>query len=147
MVLNGSFSDFRLIQSGMPQGSVLGPLLFLININDLVANIKCQMKFFADDTMLFSLVRNPSISAWEFNHDLQLINNRAYQWKISFNPEPNKQAVELLFSPKHKSPIHLPIFFNGTEVTRIDEHKHLGLILEPKSTLINQRLLGETLVF
>ena len=56
MVLNGSFSDYSPIEFGVPQGSVLGPLLFLVYINDLESNIKSNIKFFADDTMLFSIV-------------------------------------------------------------------------------------------
>ena len=52
VVLNGFQPDYSIIQSGVPQGSVLGPLLFLIYINDLERNIS-NVKFFADDTMLF----------------------------------------------------------------------------------------------
>ena len=76
VVLNGSLSDYSEIESGVPQGSVLGPLLFLIYINDLERNIKSDINFFADDTMLFSIVRNPVISADDLNHDLDII----YQW-------------------------------------------------------------------
>ena len=57
VVLNGSFSDYSEIKSGVPRGSVLGPLLFLIYINDLERNIKSNINFFADGTMLFSVVR------------------------------------------------------------------------------------------
>ena len=57
VVLNGSFSEFFSIESGVPQGSILGPLLFLIYINDLEENIKSNITFFADDTMLFSIVQ------------------------------------------------------------------------------------------
>ena len=53
VVINGSYSDYSNIESGVPQGSVLGPLLFLVYINDLERNIKSNIKFFADDTMLF----------------------------------------------------------------------------------------------
>ena len=56
VVLNGSFADYSLLNSGVPQASVLGPLLFLIYINDL--NIKSNVKFFVDDTMLFSIGSN-----------------------------------------------------------------------------------------
>ena len=72
VVLNGLSSDYSSIDSGVPQGSVLGPLLFLIYINDL-ENIKSNVIFFADDTMLFSVVNNPAISANELNHDLKVI--------------------------------------------------------------------------
>ena len=81
------------IESGVSQGSVLGLLLFLIYINDLEANMKSKIKFFAD-------IHDPVISAYNLNHDLEKINKFAYQWKMAFNPEPNKQAVEVLFSPK-----------------------------------------------
>ena len=64
VVLNGFSSDYSSIDSGVPQ-SVLGPLLFLIYINDLKKNIKSNVNFFADDTMLFSVVNNPAISANE----------------------------------------------------------------------------------
>ena len=53
VVLNGSYSSYFTVKSGIPQGSVLGPLLFLNYINDLERNIKLNIKFFADDTMLF----------------------------------------------------------------------------------------------
>ena len=53
VVLNGSVSNYYIVESGVHQGSVLGPLLFLIYINDLENNIKSNIKFFADDTMIF----------------------------------------------------------------------------------------------
>ena len=110
MVLNGFPADYSTIESGVPQGSVLGPLLFLIYINDLEKNIKSNVKFFADDTMLFSIVNDPLISANELNHDLKIINQWAYQWKMEFNPHPNKQATEVLFSCKKKVQTTLIIF-------------------------------------
>ena len=70
VVQNGSSSDWNPIESGVPQGSVLGPLLFLIYINDLEKGIKSIIKLYADDTMLFSIVHDPLISASELNHDL-----------------------------------------------------------------------------
>ena len=132
VVLNGQCSDWAPILSGVPQGSVLGPLLFLIYINDLECGIKSQIKFFADDTSLYSVVIDPVRSATELNHDLEIINQWAKQWKMSFNPDPTKPANEILFSQKRSSPAHPPLFFNGVEVKRVTEHKHLGLILDPQ---------------
>ena len=130
VVLNGKNSEWAPILSGVPQGSILGPLLFLIFINDLEAGIISQIKFFADDTSLYSVVHDPEKSARELNHDLEVINNWAKQWKMSFNPDPTKPAEEILFSHKRPRP-HPPLFFNGIEVKRVTEHKHLGLILDP----------------
>ena len=119
VVLNGSYSGFSAVESGVPQGSVLGPLLFLIYINDLEndleRNIKSNIKFFADDTMLFSIVKDPTISASDLNHDLNIIFQWAHQWKMEFNPDPTKQATEVLFSCKKYSPNHPKLIFNGTD--------------------------------
>ena len=54
------------------------------------------------DTMLFSIVRDPEISANELNHDLEII----HKWKLEFNPDPSKQANEVLFSCKKSIPNH-----------------------------------------
>ena len=139
--INGQYSDFELIESGVPQGSVLGPLLFLIYINDLENGIKSNVKFYADDTMLYSVVHDSNTSASDLNHDLELIQQWAFQWKMEFNPDPTKQATEVLFSCKKSNTQHPPIFFNGINVTKIDEQKHLGLILTP--TLFFQKHLVE----
>ena len=94
----GSESGWGIVESGVPQGSVLGPLLFLIYINDLENGIKSHIKCFADDISLFTIVKDPDISALELNHDLHLISQWAYQWKMSFNPDPTKQAVQVVFT-------------------------------------------------
>ena len=73
VVLNGMEFNRGGIKAGVPQGSVLGPLLFLVYINDLEEGIKYSVKFFADDTSLFSIVRDPVITWFqlkELDHDL-----------------------------------------------------------------------------
>ena len=119
-------------KAGVPQVSVLGPLLFLIYINDLEDGIKSHVNFFADDTSLFSIVKDPVVSALNLQHDLDRITEWACQWKMSFNPDPTKQAEEILFSHKLNNPDHPPINFNNIEVKRVTDHKHLGLNLDPK---------------
>ena len=132
VVLNGSYSEYSIIKSGVPQGFVLGPLLFLIYINDLESNIKSNIKFFADDTMIFSIVKDSGISANELNHDLDIIHKWAHQWELEFNPDTTKQATEVLFSCKKSNSIHPQILFNGTVVVKMSEQKHLGLVLYSK---------------
>ena len=133
VVLNGSSSDFYIIESVVPQSSVLCSLLFLIYINDLGIGIKYKIIFCADD-MIYSIASNPLRIASDLNHDLRTTNKWAHQWKMTSNPEPNKQAVELLLSHQLKSVYQPPICFNGIEVNKATEHKHLGLILDPKLT-------------
>ena len=144
MVLNGSYSSYSTVQSGVPQGSVLGPLLFLIYINDLERNIKSNIKFFVDDTMLYSIVKDPAISANNLNHDLDIIQQWAYQWKMEFNPDPTKQATEVLFSCKKSSPNHPRLIFNGKAVAKVNDQKHLGLILDSRLSFekhINEKIM------
>ena len=101
-------------------------------INDLTENLKCNVKLFADDTSLFTVVQNPNTAANDMNHDLELIKQWAHQWRMSFNPDPQKQAVEIIFSRKRNKIDHPVILFNDTPVKKVDEHKHLGLFLDSK---------------
>ena len=116
----------------MPQGSVLGPLFFLLYINDLVDNISSEAKLSADDTSLFTVVYDVDVAADKFNRDLEIISNWAHQWKIQFNPDKNKQGIQVIFSQKKDAIIHPTVFFNGSEVAVKTEHKHLGMILDSK---------------
>ena len=126
--------EWGLIEAGVPQGSVLGPLLFLIYINDLGNGITSNFNFFADDTSLFSIVTNPTWSVFELNSDLKVIENWAYQWKMLFNPDPNKQAIGMLFSRNRADQNLPPLFFNNVHVglVSVSDHKHLGTILDCK---------------
>ena len=98
-------------------------------------------KLFADDTSIFSTVKNINESFVVLNSDLLQINRWAYQWKMSFNPDPNKQAAEVLFSRKTNSPDHPTIYFNNSPVTSLPFTKHLGMILD--SNLNFERHLSE----
>ena len=144
VVLNGSSADYPLFNPVVPQGSVLGPLPFLIYINDLENNIKSNVKFFADDTILFSIVKDPTTADDELNHDLQNITEWARQWKLEFNPDPSKQATELLFSQNKYSTYHPPLLFDGNEVSEVNDHKHLGLILD--KTIYFEKYINEKII-
>ena len=92
--------------------------------------IQSTCKIFADDTSLFSRVFNKDTSQDELNNDLQKEN--AFQWKMQFNPDPNKQAQEAVFSKKAESNNSFPLNLNKTEVRTCQCQKHLGLILDKR---------------
>ena len=130
VVLNGQTSEWRKIKSGVPQGSVLGPLLFLIYINDLPDGISSICKIFADDTSLFSKVIDINESANNLNSDLEKITKWAHQWKMQFNPDPNKQANEVIFSKKLNGISYPPVKFNNNDIAKCSDQKHLGIVLD-----------------
>ena len=86
--------------AGVPQVLVLGPLFFLIYINDLAEGISSTTKLFADDTSLFSVVDSIDESANQMNMDLEKISLWVYQWKKSFNSDISKETQEVIFSKK-----------------------------------------------
>ena len=89
VVLAGSKSDYLTTIAGVPQGSVLGPLLFLIYVNDIDVNIESIMKLFADDTSLYLCLDNPYIRAEILNSDLEKILDWAETWKVVFSQPKN----------------------------------------------------------
>ena len=75
VVPNGRNSSWTNVHAGVPQGSLLGPLLFLIYINDLSDNLTSNAKLFADDTSLFSVVHDVNTSAKKLNDDMKKVND------------------------------------------------------------------------
>ena len=71
VILNGQYTSWANVEAGVPQGSILGPLLFLIYINDLSDNLASNPELFADDTSLFSVVKNVDASNIDLNNGLK----------------------------------------------------------------------------
>ena len=94
----------------------------LIFINDLSDNLISNPKLSADDTSLFLVFQNITLSAKNLKDDLK-------KWKMSFNPDPNKQAQEVISSRELNKPNHPSLNFDNTVVIQSTNHKHLGMIL------------------
>ena len=112
VLLNGQCS-WGFINTGVPQDSFLGPLLLLIYIDDLTENLKSNPKLFTDETSLLTLINHPNATAKQLCEDLDKIRKWVFQWKLSSNPDPSKQAQEVIFTRKVKKVVHPPIFFNN----------------------------------
>ena len=117
---HGQTSDWLPVKAGVPQGSILGPFFSLFYI-----------ELFADDTSLF-IIHDAKTTAYELNKDLQKIAEWAHQWKMTFNPDLNKQAQEVIFSRKMTKSSHPQVFFNDIPVSRVSFQKHLGIYLDEK---------------
>ena len=98
VLLNGQSSIWASVKAGVPQGSTLGPLLFLIYSNDLSDGITSSVKLFANDTPIFSTIHDINYSASNLNANPQKISEWAFKWNKSFNADPTKQAQEVMFS-------------------------------------------------
>ena len=132
VALNGQTSSWTNVLAGVPQGSILGPLFFLIYINDLSDDLSSNPKLFADDTSLFSVVYDINTSTRQLNNEFRKISNLAYQWKMSFNSDPLKQAQEEIFSRKMTKTNHPILIFNDNPVHQVALQKHLGMFLDCK---------------
>ena len=125
VVVDGCMSDMKDVKAGVPQGSRLGPLLWVLYVQDILEDLESEVLLFADDTCCFASAKDPSETAAILNRDLAKISEWAKKWKVTFNPSKTK---DIIFSNKFlfNSP---PIIFNNTFVSRVVEHKHLGVWL------------------
>ena len=115
--------------AGVPQGSILGPLLFIMFINDIVKEIHSNKRLFADDTSLVIIVDFPDSAAQILNVDLERLYEWAVQWLVRFNPN---KTESLLFFRKLNIQLHPTLFFNDVPIQEVVSHKHLGVYLSQR---------------
>ena len=131
VILNGVTSSWKPIKSGVPQGSILGPLLFLIFINDLPDGLICNPKLFADDVSLNALMYDKNVSSKNLQDDLSRLYDWSTKWKMIFNPDPTKPAEKVIFTNRNETSYET-VTYSGEDVIQADCHKHLGFYLDSK---------------
>ena len=113
--------------SGVPQGSVLGPLLFLTYINDLPDGLASTVKLFADDTLLYGVVVDDS-DCDNLQDDLNKLEIWQNEWQMEFNPS---KCNIMCISNKHRPP-QRTYFFCGSKLEQVDSASYLGITVNSK---------------
>ena len=121
-VLDGESSNEVPFTSGVPQGSVLGPLLFLLYINDLPENIKFQVRLFADDTAVYLTVSNLH-DRQVLQSDLESLQRWERTWDMEFNPS----KCQVLHIARSKNPVMSSNFMHNQKLESVDAAKYLGV--------------------
>ena len=125
VIVDGEASKYDIVESGVPQGTVLGPLLFLIHINDLPERVKSQVRLFADDCLLYRVIRKIEDQLL-LQEDLKALEEWASTWGMSFNA--SKCYVMSLARQEKKLSKYYEL--NGQILQKVSENPYLGLMIQ-----------------
>jgi len=124
VVLDGHKSESVAVESGVPQGSVLGPSLFLYYINDLPEGLRSKVRLFADDTIVYLTISDNS-DCHRLQNDLNKLADWENTWKMRFHPD----KCNVLTVTRKRSPIHHPYSLHGHALQHVESAKYLGCTL------------------
>jgi hypothetical protein len=126
VVVNGQTSKATKIKAGVPQGSILGPLFFIVYMNDLTENTDVEVRMYADDVTLYIDYKSIENVKETMERNLNEVTRWAKRWYMKFNPS---KTEELHFSRKRQ---HFPIdlVFDNKVIEIVNSHKHLGVTLQ-----------------
>ena len=125
VVVDGSSSESARMRSGVPQGTVLGPLLFLTYINDLPSTVSSQVRLFADDCLLYRLIKCRADQE-QLQRDLSALQDWADRWGMCFNP--SKCSVLRVSRPKSKN-LEFEYTLKGETLANVLSTPYLGVCL------------------
>ena len=123
VLLEGECSDEVPVSSGVPQGSVLGPILFLLYINDLPDNVQSKVRLFADDTAVYLAINHPEDSVLQ--RDLDQLQLWQTQWDMEFNPG----KCQALHITRARIPIKTPYTMHNQVLDSVSSSRYLGVDL------------------
>ena len=124
VVVDGEFSGQVPVTSGVPQGSVLGPVLFLLFINDITEGVTSDMRLFADDTIIYKTIRSRTDSD-NLQKDLSRLEKWSKDWQMEFHPA----KCNILHIIRSKRPITSNYTIYGHDLESLDTAKYLGVHL------------------
>ena len=126
VILHGEKSDPRTLSAGVPQGSILGPLLFILYTNDLPDQVNCDVRLYADDSSMFKSDKNQKTIEDNLNKDLNNVTEWAEEWKVTLNPE-KTECVNFTRKQGQRQP---NLIMENKRIKTVDHHKHLGVTLQ-----------------
>jgi hypothetical protein len=130
--VNGALSDNTCVTSGVPQGSVLGPVLFLLYINDINNNIQSPIRLFADDSIIYRIIKSETDNNI-LQSDLIQLQTWSNKWQMEFNIP---KCVHLPITNKTKPRLH-SYSLCGVPLSTVSSHPYLGIKLDTKLTWAN----------
>ena len=127
VIVDGKSSLFADVDSGVPQGTVLGPLLFLLHINDLPSVVNSKVRLFADDCLLYR-----EIKTINDQNDLQKDLNSLQAWASDWGMRFNAKKCNILTISRAKSPLHKFYSLCGEILKEVPDAKYLGIQIDSK---------------
>src|SRR5664279_266711 len=124
VVINGSQSSWLPVTSGVPQGTVLGPLLFLLYINDIASDIKSEIRLFADDCILYRKILSGHDTA-QLQDDIDRLHSWSVSWQMTFNV---KKCHILSLSRKKVKP-YLEYKLGPDQLSSVNSYPYLGVTI------------------
>ena len=137
-VVNGATSSSTIVTSGIPQGTVLGPLLFLLYINDVPDNLSTSVRLFADDCILYTPIRTQNDSSL-LQNDLLKLQKWQDTWLMKFNPDKCYMMTLAIRTPTSNM-----YTFCGQTLTSVTSHCYLGIHLSNTLNWTNQTKVAST---
>jgi hypothetical protein len=128
---HNAYSRYKLAKSGVPQGSVLGPLLYLLYTADLPTTINTTIATFADDTTLLATNSDPALASQQLQYHLDLLQEWCDKWKIKIS---QTKSSQITFTTKCTNCPPLTINNILVQIPVQKEVKYLGLYLDQKLT-------------
>jgi len=124
VIVDGAYSEWEDVVSGVPQGTVMGPLLFLLHINDLPSIVSSEVRLFADDCLVYRRIRSQ-----EDQHELQKDLDNLYRWAETWGMEYNPTKCNTMSVKRGRSKLNHIYSLNGHPLLEVQEAKYLGITI------------------